>query len=385
MTYHSPTFTAPPVAVDQDVREALAAGAPVAIGISGGKDSQAAVIATIGHLDLIRHTGPRVLVHADLGIVEWDASLTICQELARHFGVELITVRRKAGGLMERWEARWRSSVERYCNLLTVTLVPCWSTPAMRFCTSELKTHVITAELRRRFPGQLVVNATGVRREESARRARQPISDRKPGLINWRPVLDWTEDQVFAAIDASGMRPHPAYRCFVMSRVSCRFCIMSNGPDLAAAAAQPETHNLYRRMVRLEADSGFAFQGARWLGDVAPGLLGDGLTADLAAAKFRAERRKAIESRVPRELLYVKGWPVRVPYQAEAELLAEVRSQVAGLYGFDALYLSPGAVMARYEELMALKEVREARRSPKKAAGRLLDGRTWDEMPGVWA
>src|SRR5690606_29502965 len=114
-------------------------------------------------------------------------SLTICRELARHFGVELVTVSRKAGGLMERWEARWQSSVERYCNLLTVTLVPCWSTPAMRFCTSELKTHVITAELRRRFPGQLVVNATGIRREESARRARQPISDRKPGLINWRP------------------------------------------------------------------------------------------------------------------------------------------------------------------------------------------------------
>lgn len=362
MTYHSPALAATPIAVDKDVHEALLSGAPVAIGVSGGKDSQAAVIATMRHLDLIRHTGSRILVHADLGTVEWNDSLRICQELARHFGVELITVRRKAGGLMDRWEARWRSSVERYCNLLTVTLVPCWSTPAMRFCTSELKTHVITAELRRRFPGQLVVNATGVRREESARRARQQISDRKPGLINWRPVLDWTEDQVFAAIDASGMRPHPAYRCFGMSRVSCRFCIMSNGPDLAAAAAQPESHNLYRRMVRLEADSGFAFQGARWLGDVAPGLLGDRLAADLAAAKVRADKRKIIESRVPADLLYVKGWPVRAPDQAEAELLADVRSQVAALYGLEALYLTTGAVIARYEELMALKDAGDSKR-----------------------
>lgn len=360
MSRHFKSITAPPVAVDQDVTRALAESAPVAIGVSGGKDSQAAVIATMRHLDTIGHAGPRILIHADLGMVEWNDSLSVCEDLAWRYGVELVKVARKAGGLMERWEARWRSSVERYCNLLTVTLVPCWSTPAMRFCTSELKTHVITAELCRRFPGQEVVNVTGVRRAESAARAKQPISDRKPGLINWRPVLDWSEEQVFAAIEERGMLPHPAYWQFGMSRVSCRFCIMSNGGDLAAAAAQPEAAPLYRRMVTLEAVSGFAFQGARWLGDVAPHLLGEALAADLEAGKGRAVARKIIESRVPADLLYVKGWPVRVPEQAEAALLSDVRSQVAALYGFDALYLNPGAVIGRYEELMALKEKKDA-------------------------
>lgn len=361
MSCHFPHFTPPPVALDHDVTSLLAGGAPVAIGVSGGKDSQAAVIATMGHLDAIGHTGPRILIHADLGIVEWDDSLPVCRGLAHRYGVDLVIVSRKAGGLMDRWEARWQSSVNRYCNLLTVTLVPCWSTPAMRFCTSELKTHIITAELRRRYPGQTVVNVTGVRRAESAARARQPISDCKPGLVNWRPVLDWTEAEVFTAIDASGMTPHPAYRTFGMSRVSCRFCIMSNGQDLATAAAQPEAHDLYRRMVALEAASGFAFQGARWLGDVAPHLLGEALAADLAAAKGMATARKAIEARVPPDLLYVKGWPVRVPDQAEAELLADVRGQVAGLYRFAASYLTPETVIGRYVELMAIKDARGAK------------------------
>lgn len=363
MARHFPNLALPPVAVDQDVTSVLASRAPVAIGVSGGKDSQAAVIATMGHLDAIGHTGPRILVHADLGIVEWDDSLSVCRDLARRFDVELLVVSRKAGGLMERWEARWQSSVDRYCNLLTVTLVPCWSTPAMRFCTSELKTHVITAALRRRYPGKIVVNVTGIRRAESASRARQTISDCKPGLVNWRPMLDWSEADVFAAIDASGMQPHPAYRCFGMSRVSCRFCIMSNGGDMAAAAAQAEAHSLYRRMVALEATSGFAFQGARWLGDVAPHLLGADLTAALNSAKVRAARRKEIEARIPDDLLYVKGWPVRVPDQAEAELLAGVRGQVSTLYGFDASYLTPETVIGRYAELMALKDVRNARQA----------------------
>src|SRR3546814_15382073 len=44
-------------------------GAAVAIGVSGGKDSQAAAIATVRHLDQVGHSGPRLLIHSDLGLV----------------------------------------------------------------------------------------------------------------------------------------------------------------------------------------------------------------------------------------------------------------------------------------------------------------------------
>src|SRR5271163_4692630 len=84
------------VEIDTTIADLLAADAPVAIGVSGGKDSCAAAIATI------------VLLHADLGRVEWSDSLPTCTRLATFLGVELLVVRREAGDMMDRWLQRWR-------------------------------------------------------------------------------------------------------------------------------------------------------------------------------------------------------------------------------------------------------------------------------------
>ncbi|MBW9113137.1 phosphoadenosine phosphosulfate reductase family protein [Rhizobium cauense] len=338
---------------------AIADGSPVAIGVSGGKDSQAAALAAFRYLDQCGHVGPRILVHADLGVVEWRDSLRICEELAAHLGCELLVVRRKAGDLMDRWEARWRSSIDRYAALETVTLVPCWSTPRMRFCTSELKTHVIQAELRRRYKGQTVINATGVRREESAARSKATVADQgtvNDNFINWRPIVDWTVQEVFSAIDTSGLAPHPAYRDGGMSRVSCMFCIMSNIADLTAAAAQPESHELYRRMVELECESSFAFQGSRWLGDVAPQLLTGNLRDRLLVAKSTALWRTQAEARITDGMLYVKGWPTRMLTDAEADILASVRSEIGALFGIECACLDRESIHERYAELMRHRE-----------------------------
>lgn len=350
------------VALNSDVESLIANDAPVAIGVSGGKDSQAAALATFHYLDAVGHAGPRILVHADLGSVEWKDSLRICEELADHLKCDLVIVRRKAGGLMERWESRWLSSKTRYETLSTVTLVPCWSTPDMRFCTSEQKTHVIVAELKRRFKGQQIVNVTGVRREESRNRARMPVSDMdKTGrILNWRPIIDLTVDEVFAMIDASGLHPHPAYRIFGMSRVSCRYCIMSNLADMMAASNQEESHNLYRQMVQLEIDSGFAFQGARWLGDIAPHIQPAEMREALHLAKHKAQLRKEIESTITKPMLYVKGWPTRMLTDDEAEILAAARSKVSTLYGFASKHLTVDSIHERYAALLEEKARKEA-------------------------
>lgn len=353
---------APSIASTPEIEALLAANSPVAIGVSGGKDSQAAALATVAYLDRVGHSGPRVLIHSDLGSVEWNDSHSVCDALAGHIGIDLIVVSRKAGGLMERWESRWESSRIRYETLSTVTLVPCWSTPAMRFCTSELKTHVITAELKRRFPGQTIINVTGVRRAESAARAKATIAsvDMDGRVWSWRPIADWSEQQVFEEIDRSRLSPHPAYRVFGMGRVSCRFCIMSNLADLTAAAAQPEAHDLYRRMVGLESSSTFAFQGSRWLGDVAPHLLDGAQRNALAMAKASAQMRVAAEKRITKPMLYVKGWPLRMLTDDEADILADVRREVSGLLGFQSGFLDRASIHARYAELLAAKPQSEA-------------------------
>lgn len=332
----------------------IASGAPVAIGVSGGKDSQAAALATVAYLDSKGHTGPRVLVHSDLGVVEWDASLPICEALAVHLGIELIVVRRKAGDLMDRWEARWQSSLRRYINLETVALVLPWSTPSMRFCTSELKTHVIRAELRRRFKGRPFINVTGVRREESAARQKSlPFSLDADGNANWRPILDWKETEVFAFIAERDLPVHEAYTDFGMSRVSCRFCIMSSAADLIAASAVPESHDLLRRMVDLEIASTFAFQGNKWLGDLRPDVLGADRTSSHQDAKVRALKRVAIESVITKGMRYVKGWPTRMLTDAEALVLAGARRRIGDLLKIQPLYLDVAAIHGRYADLMS--------------------------------
>jgi hypothetical protein len=145
-----------------------------------------------------------------------------------------------------------------------------------------------------------------------------------------------------------------------MSRVSCRWCIMSSLADMIAAAKQPEGHSLYRRMVRLEINSGFAFQGSRWLGDIASGLLSAEMQRELVEAKEKAARRIAIEKQITKDMLYVSGWPLRMLTDDEAGILASARQQVSHLYGFNSNSLDVAGVHARYAHLLAEKKRRAA-------------------------
>lgn len=352
----------PEVATTPQVDEMLARNAVVAIGVSGGKDSDACAIATTEYLDRIGHTGPRLLVHADLGSVEWRQSQSKCEGLAATLGLELVTVRRKAGGMMERWQSRWDNNVARYESLSCVKLILPWSTPSMRFCTSELKSAVIASELKKRFKGQEIINVTGIRREESAGRKKAAVAKDDPRLaqknaagITWNPVIEWTIGEVKAAIARRGIELHEAYTKYLMTRVSCVFCIMSSAGDLIASTTCPDNQDIYRTMVELEATSTFAFQSNNWLGDVAPHLLGSELADRLALAKEAARVREMAEARIPEGLEYQQGWPTRRPTLDEAAIIADVRQTVAGAVGLSASYLDPHSILDRYDELLAQK------------------------------
>jgi 3'-phosphoadenosine 5'-phosphosulfate sulfotransferase (PAPS reductase)/FAD synthetase len=190
----------------------------------------------------------------------------------------------------------------------------------MRFCTSELKTQVIASALRKRFPAQPILNVTGMRWQESARRSEMPIAkpmaqlERKAAKgLAWNAIIDWRLSEVLSIAQDAGLAPHAADAVYGASRVSCAYCIMSTAEDLLAATRCTDNHEVYRTLVELEAESTFAFQGARWLGDVAPSLLSEELRSRLVDAKAKAEERKQIESVIPDHLLYVKGWPTAMP------------------------------------------------------------------------
>ena len=352
----------PAITTTPEIDQLLARNAVVAIGVSGGKDSDACAIATSEYLDMIGHTGPRLLVHADLGSVEWVQSLSKCEALANTLGWELQVVSRKAGGMMDRWRVRWANNVSRYQDLSCVKLILPWSTPTMRFCTSELKSAPIASYLRRRFKGQDIVNVTGIRREESTNRRKAAVAaddfrlKRKnaEGMV-WNSIIDMELADVKATLARRGVPLHEAYTVYGSSRVSCTFCIMQSEVDMQASVRCEDNHANYRDMVDLEVRSTFAFQSKKWLGDVAPHLLGSELADRLALAKEAARVREIAELRIPASLTYHKGWPVRRPTLDEAKLLVEVRTIVSDAVGLGARYLDPLSVIERYDELLALK------------------------------
>lgn len=348
----------------------LVAGAPVAMSVSGGKDSDDLAIRFSGFLDAIGHPrARRILMHSDLGRIEWAASGPQCERLAAFLSTELVTVRRESGDMIDRWESRWAANVARYVNLECVKLILPWSTPSMRFCTSELKTAIITRELRKRWPGERIVSATGVRRDESTARALTPITKREKKLedakgttgLTLNPIADRTKADVIALHDSSGFPLHEAYTEFGASRVSCCACIMAAEKDLHAAARDARNHPALRLVMELEITSAFAFQSERWLSDVLDALLTDRERERRERAKSIASARVGVESILPADLLYVKGWPTRLPDESEAALIAEVRRTVAQLQGLTVLYTDGPSIVDRYRELMAENAARAVR------------------------
>lgn len=339
--------------IDQSVEELLSKKAVLAVNVSGGKDSHA--LAWAMHKNFESYAGPKLLIHADLGLVEWEDSLANCERLSARIGWPLVVVKRAAGGMMERWEARWESSVRRFLDLEVSQVILPWSTPALRFCTSELKTAPISAYLKKRYAWP-IISATGVRGQESASRSKQPVSSAAPRLrdgdLAWRPLLSWTVEDVWEAIGESGVAAHDAYQTWQASRVSCVFCIMSSEADLRAGVAVPAHRELYRRMTNLEVASGFSFQSNRWLSDLAPDLL-DFPESKLKEAKLLAKTREEIQKSMPASGRLTNGKASAVPGRHDCVVIAAARRSICQLYGWKQTYCDAESVAARYKELCA--------------------------------
>jgi 3'-phosphoadenosine 5'-phosphosulfate sulfotransferase (PAPS reductase)/FAD synthetase len=368
MNVAAPCVRAPSIAIDTSIADALAAGAVVVFNLSGGKDSGATAQEVTHYLDGIGHPrNRRIAIHADLGFAEWQSTAAIVEGVAAALGLELVVVRRKAGDMVQRWESRFVAGKRRYLNLETYNLIGPWSSASLRFCTSELKAQVIGPYLAKRFAGQTIVQVVGIRRDESANRAKAEISKAdhryaKPGnragtsMLLWHPLLDWSAEQVFACHREHDLPLHEAYTSYGSTRLSCAFCILASIRDLRAASDAAGNAALYRHLVGMEADSTFSFQPDRWLGDVAPRLLAQDLAAKHRLGRDRAAERQSIEAGMPPELRYVKGWPPRAPTASEAAQIAAARRVILRHHGLPMMFTTGDAVSRRFDQLLAMKE-----------------------------
>lgn len=103
---------------------------------------------------------------------------------------------------------------------------------SVRWCSAYLKIDVAAAALRnqKRFNSSRTLTISGERAEESAGRANYKVfepdrTDNRDGrnarhVDRWRPVHQWSEEEVWAIIERWKVNPHPAY-CLGWGRVSC--------------------------------------------------------------------------------------------------------------------------------------------------------------------
>lgn len=129
-----------------------------------------------------------------------------------------------------------------------------------RFCTDELKIQVAFDFAIKPFldEGEVVVQWSGVRGDESAKRAgyeRFSTDQRDPEfLYNFLPIHQWTAADVFALHKYFGIAPNPLYTQGA-ARVGCMNCVLCNKEEISETAARwpehIEKHRQWEHKVRL--------------------------------------------------------------------------------------------------------------------------------------
>lgn len=106
-----------------------------------------------------------------------------------------------------------------------------------RFCTQELKVIPIL-----RYLSSLdedPVNTVGIRAQESRKRASMPRWEFEDSMDChvWRPLIDWSEDDVIAIHQRHSLAPNPLYlRGRGVSRVGCHPCVFARKDEIAHMA-----------------------------------------------------------------------------------------------------------------------------------------------------
>ena len=237
----------------------------IVVFFSGGKDSIAAVL----HLLDLGVPASRIYLHhhkvdgaEGSDLMDWPITDAYCRAFANAFGMQLDFSWRMGGferemlrneaptaptlipvdGQMKQIGGEGKANTRMKFPQVSADL-------SVRWCSSYLKIMPGSAYLINHpmfVQGKTLV-VTGERAEESTARSKYKVfephrSDNRSGarvkrwIDHWRPVHQWTEQQVWDIIKRYRVAPHPAY-LLGWGRTSCMLCIFGNANQWASAMA----------------------------------------------------------------------------------------------------------------------------------------------------
>jgi 3'-phosphoadenosine 5'-phosphosulfate sulfotransferase (PAPS reductase)/FAD synthetase len=239
----------------------MQSSAPVLVAFSGGKDSVAMV------LYLLEMGVPKERIHlhhhlvdgAGENLFDWPCTESYCQAFADQLGLQLFFSYRK-GGILREILRRDEPKQDVYYQVVpggpylvapsnkaisnTRLKFPAISGNMItRWCSAVAKIDVLRTSIAHNpaYLGEIFV-LTGERRQESPGRAKyqevepHKINCHKRPATAWRPIIDWTEEQVWQIMARWKVQPHPAYM-LGWNRCSCQLCIFGS-PAIWASIAK---------------------------------------------------------------------------------------------------------------------------------------------------
>jgi len=210
------------------------------ISMSGGKDSSAMLaLLCEQYPDIKKH-----VVWADTGF-EYPGQKEWCEKIANQFGLEVHRVTSK-------WDF---FSIARNRKM--------WPSPDCRKCTSTLKLEPIEKWVKNNVKSKNIIMCSGLRAEESARRAKLPqveidtrITNSKRTVHDFYPLLHWSERQVKNFLQNSGIPLHDCYD--YLSRLSCMVCIYNRKKELQAIKSN--NREAFDKICEMEREINFTFK-----------------------------------------------------------------------------------------------------------------------------
>lgn len=235
------------------VLEAIETGVIFIVCFSGGKDS---IAQTLYLLEL----GANIELHYHKvgNLFDWSCTESYVKAFAKAFNLPLYISYREGGLIREvyreneglqdvlyqaipggefiRLKSKKSNTTKRKFPAVNADL-------RTRWCSSTQKIDVLKRVIANnpKFNEGRFIVCTGERKQESAKRSTyEDIIDhatksKKREVYQWRPVLGWSEHEVWNIIEKYKVQPHPAYE-LGWSRCSCELCIFGSPNTWASLA-----------------------------------------------------------------------------------------------------------------------------------------------------